>query len=58
MDLLSEGLDDETIARRLGVSATTVRRHVGTAAQKLGASRRSEAIDRYLGVTDGTALAA
>jgi DNA-binding NarL/FixJ family response regulator len=42
--LLSEGFSTAEIADRLGVSAVTVRRHIGLLLQKLGAKSREEAL--------------
>jgi DNA-binding NarL/FixJ family response regulator len=47
LDLMASGLHDQRIADRLGVSPVTVRRHAGTARQKLRAAGRSEALAIY-----------
>jgi DNA-binding NarL/FixJ family response regulator len=44
MRLLSEGLGNKVISRRLGISEHTVKFHVGAIMQKLGASSRTEAV--------------
>ena len=49
MDLLAEGLDDETIAQRLSVSRDTVRKHVQTSMHKLGVNTRWQALLRWTG---------
>ncbi|WP_094023456.1 response regulator transcription factor [Maliponia aquimaris] len=48
--LISEGLTDKEIARKLGISAHTVREHCRRACAKLNISRRS-ALVRYLFIT-------
>lgn len=45
--LLCDGLSDGGVGRRLGVSEVTVRRHLSTAARKLRARRRDEAVATY-----------
>jgi DNA-binding NarL/FixJ family response regulator len=40
LDALAAGLKDEAIARQLGVSVRTVRRHITALMQELGASTR------------------
>jgi DNA-binding CsgD family transcriptional regulator len=40
LDLMAEGLHDEAIARRAGLSITTVRRHIATIMSRLGVSSR------------------
>jgi DNA-binding NarL/FixJ family response regulator len=44
VDLLREGLPTAKIAKRLFISETTVRRHVGAILRKLGVSDRAAAI--------------
>ena len=44
LSLLSEGIPNKTIARRLGISEHTVKFHVGSVLSKLGASSRTEAV--------------
>jgi DNA-binding NarL/FixJ family response regulator len=44
LSLLSEGIPNKTIARRLGISDHTVKFHVGALLGKLGASSRTEAV--------------
>jgi len=44
--LLAEGLGNRTIAARLGISAHTVKTHVGAVLAKLGAATRAEAVTR------------
>jgi two-component system nitrate/nitrite response regulator NarL len=43
LELLVEGLDTTTMARRLGVSRTTIRTHVQALLTKLGVHSRLEA---------------
>jgi DNA-binding NarL/FixJ family response regulator len=38
--LMAEGLHDDVIARRAGISTTTVRRHITAIMNRLGASSR------------------
>jgi two-component system nitrate/nitrite response regulator NarL len=45
VDCLREGLSTRRIAKRLFISETTVRRHVGSIRRKLGVSSREEAVD-------------
>ncbi len=42
--LVGEGLDNKTISRRLGIALGTVKAHVRTLLDKLGASSRTEAV--------------
>jgi DNA-binding NarL/FixJ family response regulator len=44
--LLAEGLPNRVIAERLGISAHTVKFHVNALLQKLGVTRRTEAVVR------------
>jgi DNA-binding NarL/FixJ family response regulator len=44
LDMLCEGLSTAEIAKRLSVSAVTVRRHVSETMRKLGARDRAEAV--------------
>lgn len=44
--LLAEGLSNKEIARKLGVSPNTVKTHLARLYEKLGASRRMEAVDK------------
>jgi DNA-binding NarL/FixJ family response regulator len=44
IDMLSKGLSDRHVSERLGVSDVTVRRHAASAARKLRASRREDAV--------------
>lgn len=46
LQLLSLGLPNKTIARRLGISEHTAKFHVGSILAKLGASSRTEAVTR------------
>ncbi|HEY2893682.1 MAG TPA: response regulator transcription factor, partial [Pirellulales bacterium] len=46
LELLAQGLDNDTIARQLGVSAKTVRNQVSTIFSKLEVNSRSQAIVR------------
>ncbi|MHB8657635.1 MAG: response regulator transcription factor [Solirubrobacteraceae bacterium] len=41
---LAEGLHDEEIARRLGISTSSVRKHLGNAQERLGARTRTQAV--------------
>ena len=43
LDLLAQGLKDEVVARRLGMSVRTCRRHIASLMQELGAESRFEA---------------
>ncbi len=43
LGLLAQGLKDEVVARRLGMSVRTCRRHIGSLMQELGAESRFEA---------------
>lgn len=45
---LANGLHDEEVARELGISAGSVRKHVRAAEERLGARTRSEAVARAL----------
>lgn len=44
LDLLAAGLNNETIAQRLGISPKTVRNHINHIFHKLGVQERAEAI--------------
>lgn len=44
VQLLADGLTDQAIARRLGVSITTVYRHVQELRERLGACNRTQAV--------------
>jgi DNA-binding NarL/FixJ family response regulator len=44
MELLAAGASSGTIARRLGISEITVRRHASSAAAKLGVPDRASVI--------------
>ena len=46
LELLAEGHSNKEIARLLGISPNTVKTHVARLFEKLGASRRTEAIRR------------
>jgi DNA-binding CsgD family transcriptional regulator len=48
LQLLSQGLANKLIARRLGISEHTVKFHVNAILGKLGAQSRSEAIVQAL----------
>jgi DNA-binding NarL/FixJ family response regulator len=52
LELLAEGLDNETIGRRLYLSAHTVRTHVRNLRRKLNVHSRAEAARRYLESAD------
>lgn len=51
LQMLAGGLDNKTIARRLGISTHTVKFHVGSIMTKLGAASRTEAVT--LGLRQG-----
>jgi DNA-binding NarL/FixJ family response regulator len=40
LELMAEGLHDDAIARRAGISTTTVRRHITTILGRLGVASR------------------
>jgi len=44
MDFIAQGLTDKEIARKMGISPDSVKRHVGRARSKLGARNRPHAI--------------
>jgi DNA-binding NarL/FixJ family response regulator len=46
LDLMAEGFDNRTISTRLGIQYTTVRGHVRSVIEKLGARSRLEAVAR------------
>ena len=46
LDLIAEGLSTPVVARRLGISDVTVRRHISSAVHKLGATDRRTAVER------------
>jgi len=48
LELLSLGLSNKRIAERLGISEHTVKFHVNAIYGKLGASTRTEAVNRAL----------
>jgi DNA-binding NarL/FixJ family response regulator len=48
MDALARSLPTAAVARQLGLAEPTVRRHAASAASKLGATTRQEAIARFL----------
>lgn len=48
LELLSEGLTNKKIAVRLGISAETVRTHLGRIYEKLHVQGRTEAVTKYL----------
>jgi DNA-binding CsgD family transcriptional regulator len=47
MELLSQGLTTRQIARRLRIAPATARRHIGSAAGRLGAADRLAALQAY-----------
>ena len=47
MKLLSQGLTTRQIARRLQIAPGTARRHIGSAAARLGAADRLAALHAY-----------
>lgn len=48
VELLSEGMTNKRIALRLGISAETVRTHLGHIYEKLHVQGRTEAVTKYL----------
>ena len=46
LDLMARGLDNRAIAAKLGIQYTTVRGHVRSVVEKLGARSRLEAVAR------------
>ena len=48
LDLVSQGLPNKAIAKRLGISDQTVKFHVATICGKLGAANRTDAAHRAL----------
>jgi len=46
LELLAEGLSNKQIARRLAVSPNTVKTHVARLYEKLGAERRTQAVQK------------
>ena len=40
LELMAQGLQDDAIARRAGISTTTVRRHISAIMHRLGVSSR------------------
>ena len=48
LELLAEGLSNKEIAARLGISAETVRTHLGHIYEKLHVQGRTEAVTKYL----------
>lgn len=48
LSLLSEGITNKEIALRLGISAETVRTHLGRIYEKLHVQGRTEAVTKYL----------
>jgi DNA-binding CsgD family transcriptional regulator len=48
LELASDGLTSAAIAARLGVGRSTVKTLVASAARKLGATTRREAVARYI----------
>jgi DNA-binding CsgD family transcriptional regulator len=47
MELLALGLTTKEVAWRLGIAPATARRHIGSAAGRLGAIDRQSAVDAY-----------
>ena len=47
MQLLARGLTTAEIARRLQIAPATARRHIGSAAERLGAADRLAALAAY-----------
>lgn len=50
MTLIAQGFTSKEISRDLGIALRTVEAHLGTAYQKLGASRRTDAIAKAIKV--------
>ena len=48
LELLADGASNKEIARRLGISASTVKFHVRSVADKLGADGRTDAVAHAL----------
>ncbi|MBT1179513.1 LuxR C-terminal-related transcriptional regulator [Bifidobacterium vespertilionis] len=48
MDLLAEGLEDNEIAEKLSIGRTTVRKHLQSVKQKLGARNRIQMVLRWV----------
>jgi DNA-binding NarL/FixJ family response regulator len=48
LDLLAEGLSNKLIAHALAISEHTVKTHIGSILQKLGASSRTEAVSQAI----------
>jgi DNA-binding NarL/FixJ family response regulator len=46
LELIADGLSTPAVARRLGISDVTVRRHISSAVHKLGATDRRSAVER------------
>jgi DNA-binding NarL/FixJ family response regulator len=53
MELLARGLRTKEVARRLGLSPTTVRRHVSSAVSRLGVTDRAAALELVRAFTPG-----
>ena len=49
LDLMSRGLTDLSIAKRLGIKAATVRKHAQSSMQKLNAENRVQAVLKWTG---------
>ena len=47
MELLAEGLTTRQVALRLGITPATARRHIGSAAGRLGALDRPAAVAAF-----------
>jgi DNA-binding CsgD family transcriptional regulator len=47
MELLARGLTTKEVARRLGIAPATARRHIGSAAGRLGAADRRAAVAAF-----------
>jgi len=47
MELLARGLTTKEVARRLQIAPATARRHIGSAAGRLGAADRLSALAEY-----------
>lgn len=48
VDLIAGGMADKEIARRLGVSVSTIRTHLQRLYREIGAHNRAQAVAEYL----------
>jgi two-component system nitrate/nitrite response regulator NarL len=56
--LIEEGLSNKEIARRLCIEVATVKHHVHNLLEKLGVSRRGEAVARVRGLRTASGIGA